>query len=595
MTSQWTQAIGPSSIWGLQDNVLEQIEAILEARVAAEFYFLERIGQELTALNDGLDALLYPTRVIKGKLESEPNPLAELWRTTYFGKFISQFVSLVDDDFNAGKQEYERLKQELETFKTGAQAIRASRPNTTDVDQLEQSLVTAYRRCENAQEVYEKRCKEFQDVNAKPKSRLGSLKSSKHNRNPSTSSLLSMDDPGINTADHDYRKAIVVANTLREQRIAIYRAGYPTLQKSTEQTLELVKSAMLVQSSLATERASSRARRYETTVDQLMTWKPHKDAAELCAFIPSEQNLIPPEIFRHDAITGWMKRVLFCVPISYLPCNREGVPRILEQCFGVCLSILKQANWDEQEAAHFATTPKLSASRFEEVIISVEKEESELTVTVRNIPEALGLMNYLFFSLPRPLLQLNATIIADPDLSRTWWESSRDQRKVVELFRADSLDRTAERTLRFLLERISQILPHARNLHIVDVAMAWARPLFQNPRPSNAEVTVLCVLFRQALLLHRHDHDQRWLALWTRGSLQRSGTLLGNGYSSSAASTNSATSSGTLTQPPSRQLTTTSSHKPSPSRSTFTQYTHKSSPSQSQSISRQATGGSKMI
>ncbi|KAG8787303.1 hypothetical protein FRC15_009501 [Serendipita sp. 397] len=61
-----------------------------------------------------------------------------------------------------------------------------------------------------------------------------------------------MDDPGINTADHDYRKAIVVANALREQRIAIYRSGYPTLHNSTERTLELIKAALVVHASLET-------------------------------------------------------------------------------------------------------------------------------------------------------------------------------------------------------------------------------------------------------------------------------------------------------------------------------------------------------
>jgi hypothetical protein len=56
------------------------------------------------------------------------------------------------------------------------------------------------------------------------------------------------------------------------------------------------------------------------------------------------------------------------------------------------------------------------------------------------------------------------------------------------LFRADTLDKTSERTLKFLLEQVARILPHATNLHIVDIAMAWARPLFQSPRPTNAEV-----------------------------------------------------------------------------------------------------------
>ncbi|KAG9056729.1 hypothetical protein FS842_009821 [Serendipita sp. 407] len=159
MATNWQGAFGPQSVWGLQDNVLDHIENILEARVAAEYHFLEKIGQELTSINSSLDALLHPTRVVKGKLESEPNPLAELWRSTFVGQFISQFVSLIEDEFTSGKSLYERLRQELETFRTGAQAIKNSRPITADVDQLEQSLVTAVRRCENAREIYASRCK----------------------------------------------------------------------------------------------------------------------------------------------------------------------------------------------------------------------------------------------------------------------------------------------------------------------------------------------------------------------------------------------------------------------------------------------------
>ncbi|KAG8858910.1 hypothetical protein FRB91_009042 [Serendipita sp. 411] len=294
------------------------------------------------------------------------------------------------------------------------------------------------------------------------------------------------------------------------------------------------------------ERSSSRTQRYEVVVDKLMLWKPVKDATDLCSFVSLEHGLEPPEIFRHDSALGWMKRVVFCVPISYLPCNQQGVPKILEQSFSLCARILQKSNWDEQEAAHFASTPKLSASRFEEVIIAVERDDSDLAMTVRSIPEALGLMNYLFFSLPRPLLQLSSTLIGDPDLCRSWWESSRDNRKVSDLFRSETLDRVSECTLRFLLEGISGILPHARNLHIVDVAMAWAKPLFQNPRPTNAEITALCVLFRQALLLHRHDQDERWHTLWSKSSLQRTGTLMMG---------SSSNSSGTLTHQHSRQPT----------------------------------------
>lgn len=39
------------------------------------------------------------------------------------------------------------------------QSIRNARPPPSEVEQIEQSLVTAVRRCENAKEVYEKRCK----------------------------------------------------------------------------------------------------------------------------------------------------------------------------------------------------------------------------------------------------------------------------------------------------------------------------------------------------------------------------------------------------------------------------------------------------
>jgi hypothetical protein len=51
------------------------------------------------------------------------------------------------------------------------------------------------------------------------------------------------------------------------------------------------------------------------------------------------------------------------------------------------------------------------------------------------------------------------------------------------------MDKTSSQTLKFILEQLSQILPHAKNIHIVDVAMAWTRPLFKTPKPSNAEVS----------------------------------------------------------------------------------------------------------
>lgn len=102
------------------------------------------------------------------------------------------------------------------------------------------------------------------------------------------------------------------------------------------------------------ERASSRVHRYEEVVHKLMHWEPSKDAADLCAYVPNEMNLMPPEIYRHDVAMGWMKRVVFCVPLSYLPCNREGVPRILVQSFEVCGKILRNINWAEEEVAQFA-------------------------------------------------------------------------------------------------------------------------------------------------------------------------------------------------------------------------------------------------
>ena len=42
----------------------------------------------------------------------------------------------------------------------------------------------------------------FLPEKARPKNKLSSLKNLKHSRNASTSSLLSMDDPGINTGDY---------------------------------------------------------------------------------------------------------------------------------------------------------------------------------------------------------------------------------------------------------------------------------------------------------------------------------------------------------------------------------------------------------
>lgn len=86
-----------------------------------------------------------------------------------------------------------------------------------------------------------------------------------------------------------------------------------------------------------------------------MTWQPALDVNQLCSYVQEEQDLTPPALYRHDATLGWMKSVIFCVPLTYLPCNREGVPKILEDSFKICKKVLEQSNWDETEAANFAT------------------------------------------------------------------------------------------------------------------------------------------------------------------------------------------------------------------------------------------------
>jgi hypothetical protein len=63
------------------------------------------------------------------------------------------------------------------------------------------------------------------------------------------------------------------------------------------------------------------------------------------------------------------------------------------------------------------------------------------------------------------------------------------------------MDVLSERILKYLLEEISNILHAAMDLHIVDVAMTWARPFFQKPQPGNAEVCnsplpCKCILIR---------------------------------------------------------------------------------------------------
>jgi len=136
------------------------------------------------------------------------------------------------------------------------------------------------------------------------------------------------------------------------------------------QTLELVKSSLLVHASLTMfgyspflgfayiddrECYSARTTRYQDVVESLMIWKPALDVNQLCSYVREEQILEPPKLYRHDATMGWMKRVIFCVPLSYLPLNREGIPEILEQSFNISTRVLEQCKWEESEAANFAT------------------------------------------------------------------------------------------------------------------------------------------------------------------------------------------------------------------------------------------------
>ena len=75
--------------------------------------------------------------------------------------------------------------------------------------------------------------------------------------------------------------------------------------------------------------------------------------------------------------------------------------------------------------------------------------------------------------------------------SSTGWQDSSDSRPVDLLFKLGSMDFLSERILKYLLEEISNILHAAMDLHIVDVALTWARPFFQKPQPGNAEVRFL--------------------------------------------------------------------------------------------------------
>ena len=115
--------------------------------------------------------------------------------------------------------------------------------------------------------------------------------------------------------------------------------------------------------------------------------------------------------------------------------------------------------------------------------------------------------------------------------SSTGWQDSNDSRPIDLLFKLGSMDVLSERVLKYLLEEISNILHAAMDLHIVDVALTWARPFFQKPQPSNAEVRFLylrsqiytnkcsrqtmamSVLFRRALMMSKND--PRWMAMWS--------------------------------------------------------------------------------
>ena len=75
--------------------------------------------------------------------------------------------------------------------------------------------------------------------------------------------------------------------------------------------------------------------------------------------------------------------------------------------------------------------------------------------------------------------------------SSTGWQDSNDSRPIDLLFKLGSMDVLSERILKYLLEEISNILHAAMDLHIVDVALTWARPFFQKSQPGNAEVRFL--------------------------------------------------------------------------------------------------------
>jgi len=215
---------------------------------------------------------------------------------------------------------------------------------------------------------------------------------------------------------------------------------------------------------------------------------------------------------RHDFALGSMKRTVFSVPFSHLQSGPDSVPDIVRICIKRCIKVLERGQWDATEVSKFATVPKMSTARFEDVIVGIEQKDDMITA-VDTVEEALGVLNYLFFSLPFPFLRLNETVIANPEGIKTWWQDPSDSRPIELLFKSGSMDVLSERILKYLLEEISNILHAAMDLHIVDVAMTWARPFFQKPQPGNAEIMAMSVLFRRALMMSKSD--PRWIAMWS--------------------------------------------------------------------------------
>lgn len=87
----------------------------------------------------------------------------------------------------------------------------------------------------------------------------------------------------------------------------------------------------------------------------LKEYNSDNDIASVSYFASHEQGLEPSPTLRHDNITGFMSRVVFCVPISYVSRSINGSPWIISQSFNLCDRLLEQSQWDEQAVAHFAT------------------------------------------------------------------------------------------------------------------------------------------------------------------------------------------------------------------------------------------------